>query len=176
MQRWPASSVRDNQVDLDYLADRITEAELVDQRYSYSTSAGNPQSSSTTIQQAWLAGGPGQSEQRPPPRQLLASPRDFTGRAEQLAELDQLLPDEAGTGPEAVVISAVDGTAGVGSPSQDCDTPVASARIGQAVSTLGLVNGRSVKRRPLFEAAACVRSTRRRAQVVWAGVLGCVGG
>jgi tetratricopeptide (TPR) repeat protein len=101
-------------VDLDHLVDRIIEAELVDQRYSYSTSTGNPQPSPTAIQQMWLAGGPGQAERRPPPRQLPASPRDFTGRAEQLAALDRLLPDEAGTGLEAVVISAVDGTAGVG--------------------------------------------------------------
>jgi hypothetical protein len=53
---------------------------------------------------------------------------------------------------------------------------LSSAPIGQAASTLGLVSGRSVKRRLLFEVAACVRSTRRRAEVVWAGVLGCVGG
>ena len=42
------------------------------------------------------------------PRQLPLVPRDFVGRADQLAALDALLP---GTG---VVISAVDGMAGVG--------------------------------------------------------------
>ncbi|GAB3894734.1 ATP-binding protein [Kibdelosporangium lantanae] len=43
------------------------------------------------------------------PRQLPLAVRDFTGRAEHLAALDSLLPDT-----EAVVISALDGTAGVG--------------------------------------------------------------
>jgi tetratricopeptide (TPR) repeat protein len=47
------------------------------------------------------------------PRQLPMAVRDFTGRTDQIATLDALLPDhdaEAG----AVVISAVDGTAGIG--------------------------------------------------------------
>ncbi|MGH3938233.1 MAG: tetratricopeptide repeat protein [Pseudonocardiaceae bacterium] len=52
------------------------------------------------------------------PAQLLADVDDFTGRAEELAELDRLLitPDlgAAGGEPTAVVISAVSGTAGVG--------------------------------------------------------------
>lgn len=91
------------QVDLDYLVDRITEVEPVSQ-----------QSSTAAIQPVWLDGS-APAERRPPPRQLLASPRDFTGRTEQLAALDQLLPGETVTGVvEAVVISAVDGTAGVG--------------------------------------------------------------
>jgi tetratricopeptide (TPR) repeat protein len=99
--------------DLRYLADRIIEAEPADQRYLYSAFAGNLQSSRTATQHGWLAGGSMPAERRPPPRQLQASPRDFTGRAQQLAALDQLLPDETGTGLDTVVIS-VDGTAGVG--------------------------------------------------------------
>ncbi|RJQ82559.1 hypothetical protein D5S17_01945 [Pseudonocardiaceae bacterium YIM PH 21723] len=44
------------------------------------------------------------------PRQLPPLLRDFTGRQQQLAELDRLLDESA----DAVMISAVDGTAGVG--------------------------------------------------------------
>lgn len=47
----------------------------------------------------------------PPPRQLPADVAGFTGRAGQLADLDRLL---AGPSANAVVISAVTGTAGVG--------------------------------------------------------------
>lgn len=53
--------------------------------------------------------------QSPPPRQLPPRIRDFVGRVEQMATLDALLPaayDESVAG--AVVISAVDGLAGVG--------------------------------------------------------------
>jgi hypothetical protein len=47
------------------------------------------------------------------PRQLPLAIRDFVGRTEHLAALDALLPtEEAGT----VVISALDGTGGVGKP------------------------------------------------------------
>ncbi|MDQ7904224.1 BTAD domain-containing putative transcriptional regulator [Phytohabitans sp. ZYX-F-186] len=50
----------------------------------------------------------------PRPRQLPAAVPGFTGRATQLERLDALLPS-ARTGPgTAVVISAIDGTAGVG--------------------------------------------------------------
>jgi DNA-binding SARP family transcriptional activator/tetratricopeptide (TPR) repeat protein len=51
----------------------------------------------------------------PVPRQLPPAIRDFTGRADHLAELDALLPPE--TGPDdahAVVISALDGSGGIG--------------------------------------------------------------
>ncbi|WP_232376802.1 ATP-binding protein [Amycolatopsis aidingensis] len=49
----------------------------------------------------------------PPPRQLPLAIRDFTGRAEHVAALDALVPgDEVGAG--AVVVSAVDGAAGMG--------------------------------------------------------------
>ncbi|WP_158886019.1 ATP-binding protein [Amycolatopsis anabasis] len=50
-----------------------------------------------------------------PPRQLPLAIRDFTGRAEYVTALDALLPahDESG-GSSAVVISAVDGAAGIG--------------------------------------------------------------
>lgn len=48
------------------------------------------------------------------PRQLPLAIRDFTGRAEQVTALDALLADNAGAGRGAVVISAVDGTAGIG--------------------------------------------------------------
>jgi tetratricopeptide (TPR) repeat protein len=58
----------------------------------------------------------------PVPRQLPLAVRDFTGRAEHLAALDALLPndhacpgDPTGADPAgAVVITAIDGTAGVG--------------------------------------------------------------
>ncbi|MFC9181023.1 BTAD domain-containing putative transcriptional regulator [Streptomyces globisporus] len=50
------------------------------------------------------------------PRQLLHAIRDFTGRTDHLTALDALLPpggDELGSG-QAVVISALDGSGGVG--------------------------------------------------------------
>ncbi|SDW34231.1 Tetratricopeptide (TPR) repeat [Amycolatopsis xylanica] len=47
------------------------------------------------------------------PRQLPLAVRDFTGRAEHLAALDKLIPPE-GEEMRAVVISAVDGCAGIG--------------------------------------------------------------
>ncbi len=49
----------------------------------------------------------------PVPRQLPAPLRSFTGRAQELAELDALLT-AAGDQPTTVVITAVSGTAGVG--------------------------------------------------------------
>ncbi|WP_309235892.1 tetratricopeptide repeat protein [Amycolatopsis sp. SID8362] len=55
------------------------------------------------------------------PRQLPASVRDFTGRAEHLAALDALVPDDSASGGEplgretpSVVITAVDGAGGIG--------------------------------------------------------------
>ncbi|MEV4052342.1 tetratricopeptide repeat protein [Amycolatopsis sp. NPDC049688] len=51
-------------------------------------------------------------EQLPVPRLLPPAVRDFAGRDDQLARLDELLPGE--TRAAATVISAVDGTAGVG--------------------------------------------------------------
>ena len=51
----------------------------------------------------------------PVPRQLPAPLRSFTGRAQELAELDALLT-AAGNQPAAVVVSAISGTAGVGKP------------------------------------------------------------
>ncbi|MEU6075427.1 BTAD domain-containing putative transcriptional regulator [Micromonospora sp. NPDC047074] len=51
----------------------------------------------------------------PPPAQLPADPAWFTGRAATLRALDALLPGPTGTGTaQAVVISAIAGTAGVG--------------------------------------------------------------
>jgi DNA-binding SARP family transcriptional activator/Flp pilus assembly protein TadD len=53
----------------------------------------------------------------PAPAQLPLAITVFTGRSSELAQLDDLLPDSADTGPArsiAVVISAVSGTAGVG--------------------------------------------------------------
>jgi len=47
------------------------------------------------------------------PMQLRADVKDFTGRSQELAELDRLLAATDGT-PMAAVISAVSGTAGVG--------------------------------------------------------------
>ncbi|MFD3780963.1 BTAD domain-containing putative transcriptional regulator [Streptomyces sp. NPDC058612] len=47
----------------------------------------------------------------PVPRQLPQTIRDFTGRADHLAALDALLPPASG---QAVVISALDGSGGVG--------------------------------------------------------------
>lgn len=50
----------------------------------------------------------------PVPRQLPAVPRDFTGRVADLARLDELLRPDRAEAPSAVVISTIDGTAGVG--------------------------------------------------------------
>jgi DNA-binding SARP family transcriptional activator len=63
-----------------------------------------------------LAAGPapgGQDACRVVPRQLPAGIRHFTGRTSELAALTTLLGDGA-EGPAAVIISAIDGTAGVG--------------------------------------------------------------
>jgi hypothetical protein len=52
-----------------------------------------------------------------PPAQLPLSVAAFTGRGDELAQLDQFLPGTTEAGPvrsAAVVISAVSGTAGVG--------------------------------------------------------------
>jgi tetratricopeptide (TPR) repeat protein/transcriptional regulator with XRE-family HTH domain len=48
------------------------------------------------------------------PRQLPAPVRQFAGRASELAELTALLNDARARTPAAVVITAIDGTAGVG--------------------------------------------------------------
>jgi hypothetical protein len=48
------------------------------------------------------------------PRQLPPAVRDFTGRTEHLAMLDAMLPAEDDESTGAVVISAVDGAAGIG--------------------------------------------------------------
>jgi tetratricopeptide (TPR) repeat protein len=50
----------------------------------------------------------------PVPRQLPPAVRDFAGRDHQLAALDALLVSEVESRPAATVISALDGTAGVG--------------------------------------------------------------
>ncbi|MEV6961601.1 BTAD domain-containing putative transcriptional regulator [Streptomyces sp. NPDC051207] len=57
------------------------------------------------------APGPPRSVASPVPRQLPQPIRDFTGRADHLAALDALLPPAGG---QAVVISALDGSGGVG--------------------------------------------------------------
>jgi DNA-binding SARP family transcriptional activator/tetratricopeptide (TPR) repeat protein len=59
------------------------------------------------------AGGRAAAAGRVLPRQLPASVCHFTGRAAELAELDGLLEDAAGEGA-ALVISAIDGMAGIG--------------------------------------------------------------
>ncbi|HEU4396504.1 MAG TPA: BTAD domain-containing putative transcriptional regulator, partial [Actinomycetota bacterium] len=48
------------------------------------------------------------------PAQLPADIAVFTGRAAYLRQLDALVPDERADAPVAVVISAIDGTAGIG--------------------------------------------------------------
>ncbi len=72
-----------------------------------------------SIQHLSLSGSPrtelGTSEPRAVPRQLPLAIRDFTGRAEHLAALDALLPtDDEYAGPGPVVVSALDGAAGIG--------------------------------------------------------------
>lgn len=57
----------------------------------------------------------GAREEQPVPRQLPAAVRDFTGRTEHLAALDALLPAEHSADDSgAVLVAALDGTAGVG--------------------------------------------------------------
>ncbi|WP_410611569.1 ATP-binding protein [Amycolatopsis sp. lyj-109] len=53
-------------------------------------------------------------QELPVPRQLPPAVRDFAGRDDQLARLDDLLLAHGETRPAAMVISALDGTAGVG--------------------------------------------------------------
>lgn len=62
----------------------------------------------------WNHAGADRVEPRVVPRQLPLAVRDFTGRTEYLAALDALLSATGGGGAEAVVISAVDGAAGIG--------------------------------------------------------------
>jgi DNA-binding SARP family transcriptional activator/tetratricopeptide (TPR) repeat protein/transcriptional regulator with XRE-family HTH domain len=68
------------------------------------------------VQQAGTATQPRHHDRLITPAQLPAGVPAFTGRAEQLTELDRLLAGLGPTGnrPTAVVISAIDGTAGVG--------------------------------------------------------------
>ncbi|MFD9964580.1 ATP-binding protein [Amycolatopsis sp. NPDC058986] len=65
-----------------------------------------------TIQQV-VVGQPARQDALPVPRQLPPAVRDFAGRDDQLAELDALVA-RGETRPTATVISALDGTAGVG--------------------------------------------------------------
>jgi hypothetical protein len=68
-----------------------------------------------------------------PPRQLPLAARGFVGRTEHLAELDALLPEADGSGGDAVVISALDGTAGVGK----MGSPATSSRWRDTSTTIG---------------------------------------
>jgi tetratricopeptide (TPR) repeat protein len=64
-----------------------------------------------------LVGAPssgGRSAQKAVPRELPATVRHFTGRADELAALTTMLDQSGEQAPEAVVISAIGGTAGVG--------------------------------------------------------------
>jgi DNA-binding SARP family transcriptional activator len=64
-----------------------------------------------------LVGAPspgGRSAQTAVPRELPAAVRHFTGRAGELAALTAMLDQSGEQAPEAVVISAIGGTAGVG--------------------------------------------------------------
>jgi hypothetical protein len=65
-----------------------------------------------SIQHVSLSGSLGRAVSAP--RQLPLVVPDFTGRAEHLAALDALLPNGGDVRPGAAVISAVDGTAGIG--------------------------------------------------------------
>lgn len=65
-----------------------------------------------TIHQVVLPPPP--RDELPVPRQLPPAVRDFAGRDRQLAELDELLATDSETRSPATVISALDGTAGVG--------------------------------------------------------------
>jgi DNA-binding SARP family transcriptional activator len=60
------------------------------------------------------AGVAGKAPARVVPRELPAPPRHFTGRAVELAALTRLLDQGGSGGHRTVVISAIDGTAGVG--------------------------------------------------------------
>ena len=71
--------------------------------------AGDPLLEATSPAPA-MTGGAGPSV----PRQLPAPVAHFAGRSEQLAALTRLLDRPAGQAPEAIVISAIGGTAGVG--------------------------------------------------------------
>ncbi|MEU7525031.1 NB-ARC domain-containing protein [Saccharothrix sp. NPDC042600] len=62
----------------------------------------------------WNDAGADRVEPRVVPRQLPMAIRDFTGRTDYLAALDALLSAADEGGAEAVVISAVDGAAGIG--------------------------------------------------------------
>jgi hypothetical protein len=59
------------------------------------------------------------------PRQLPAAPRYFAGRVEALAVLDRVAA-EAATPGRAVVISAISGTAGIGTACSSCSTTPAT--------------------------------------------------
>jgi tetratricopeptide (TPR) repeat protein len=61
-----------------------------------------------------VVSSPGRREALPVPRQLPPAVRDFAGREDQLARLDDLLLAHDEERPAATVISALDGTAGVG--------------------------------------------------------------
>lgn len=69
------------------------------------------------------------------PRQLPAAPGSFAGRRNELAQLTTAL-DSTGPGG-AVVISAIGGTAGLGSRSQDCDTFATAVRTAHHVPSVG---------------------------------------
>jgi DNA-binding SARP family transcriptional activator/tetratricopeptide (TPR) repeat protein len=62
---------------------------------------------------AWT-GEPGAAGAGPVPRQLPAPVRGFVGRADQLATLSELLAEPDPAGGRTVVISAIDGAAGIG--------------------------------------------------------------
>jgi DNA-binding SARP family transcriptional activator/Tfp pilus assembly protein PilF len=62
-----------------------------------------------------VSGGPAEGEPQPgPPRELPPTVPGFTGRSAELAELSRLLDQPGRLAPGKVVISAIDGTAGVG--------------------------------------------------------------
>ncbi len=65
-------------------------------------------------QAAGRTAAPRRRRQLAAPAQLPASPPAFTGRTEHLAELNKLVSGEAAGRAATVVISAIDGTAGVG--------------------------------------------------------------
>ncbi|WP_233223913.1 tetratricopeptide repeat protein [Amycolatopsis sp. CA-128772] len=67
-----------------------------------------------SIRHVSLTGPPDRGPLPGVPRQLPLAIKDFTGRADHVAALDALLPAADGGAPGPVVISAVDGTAGIG--------------------------------------------------------------